>query len=223
MPTQPARQIARQRPDGAANTAQRGALPPPVPARWDGLVAHYVSQAFSPVVLTVAMVLWGAALAQAPGAWAWSGAYLILAIGAPVVYLLRLFRRGQITDLDLFLRAQRVRPLQFTLGAGSLGWLMLAVGGAPALLVVMTGALLALSVINYAVTLRWKISMHTTVAAAATTFTWTMTGHTFPLLVGVPLVAWSRVRLGRHTTAQTIAGGAAGFLVFLGARYLTAC
>ena len=203
---------------GAADPRE---VPPAVPKRWDGILAHCVSQAFSPVVLTVAMVLWGAALAHVPGAWAWGTVYLAFAIVAPVGYLVLLLRRGQVTDLDVYLRAQRVRPLQVALAFGGVAWLMLAIGGAPGALIILTGALLALSTIYYAVTLRWKISLHTTVAAAATTFAWTMTGLTLPLLVGVPLVAWSRVRLGRHTMAQTIAGGAAGFLVFLGARWLT--
>jgi len=117
-------------------------------------------------------------------------------------------------------RAQRVRPMQFLLFASLVAWAVLAVGGAPPLLLVVGGAFLAVIAFNYAITLRWKISMHTTFAAAASTFAWTLTGVLLPLLLGVPLVAWARVRLGRHTIAQTIAGGAMGLAVFLVARYL---
>ncbi len=199
--------------------AGQGIVPPPVPRRWDGKLAQVVSQAFSPLTLAVAMVLWVAALADVRGAWMWGAIYVAIGIVVPLAYLLYLVRRRRVTDVNVFLRAQRVRPLQVTLAAGMVAWLVLLLGGAPGLLVLVTGALEVIGVLNYLVTLRWKISMHTTIAAAATTFAWTMTGLAFPLL-GVPLMAWSRVRLGRHTAAQTAAGGAAGFLVFFGVRLL---
>jgi membrane-associated phospholipid phosphatase len=64
------------------------------------------------------------------------------------------------------------------------------------------------------VTLWWKLSVHTaaasgTVAILALTF-----GSALALTVpAVALVAWSRVRLGDHTPAQTLAGAALGGLV----------
>jgi membrane-associated phospholipid phosphatase len=64
------------------------------------------------------------------------------------------------------------------------------------------------------VTLWWKLSVHTaaasgTVAILALTFGPALT-LTIPT---VALVAWSRVRLGDHTPAQTVAGAALGGLV----------
>jgi len=62
-------------------------------------------------------------------------------------------------------------------------------------------------------TLWWKLSVHTaaasgTVAILALTF-----GPVLTLsLPAVALVAWARVRLGDHTPAQTVAGGALGGL-----------
>ena len=191
-----------------------------VPVTWDGVLAFIVSQVLSPAVLAIAMVMWVAAVSGAAGAWWWAAVYLLASIGAPVVYLLILLRRGWVTDLDVQVRAQRVRPMQFLLGASAIAWLILAIGGAPTLLLVLAGALTMVIAFNYAITLRWKISMHTTFIAAAGTLTWTLTGLLLPLLLGVPLVAWARVRLGRHTTAQTIAGGAMGFAVLYVARYL---
>jgi len=194
---------------------------PPRPRRWDGWLARGVSQAFSPVVLAVAIVCWSAARADVRGAWAWAALYVAVGVAVPALYIVHQVRRQRVMDLDLFRRAERLRPMQVTLAAGIVAWLAMLVTGAPFRMLLATGALEVMGAVNYLVTLRWKISLHTTLAAAATTFAWTMTGLSLPFL-GVPLVAWSRVRLGRHTPAQTVAGGATGFLVFFGVRLLTA-
>jgi membrane-associated phospholipid phosphatase len=44
---------------------------------------------------------------------------------------------------------------------------------------------------------------------------WSLFGVLLPLVIGVPLMAWARVRLRRHTVAQTIAGLLLGLAIFL--------
>ena len=39
--------------------------------------------------------------------------------------------------------------------------------------------------------------------------------NALPLVVGVPLIAWARVRLRRHTVTQTIAGALLGLTISL--------
>jgi membrane-associated phospholipid phosphatase len=85
---------------------------------------------------------------------------------------------------------------------------------APRQLVALVVAMLAGLAATLLVTLWWKLSVHTaaasgTVAVLALAFgpTLTLTAPT------VALVAWSRVRLGDHTPAQTMAGAALGGLV----------
>ena len=82
-----------------------------VPVTWDGVLAYIVSQVLSPSVLSVGIVLWVASASAGPGAWWWAAVYLLLTIVAPVIYLLVLLRRGWVTDLDVQVRAQRVRPM----------------------------------------------------------------------------------------------------------------
>jgi hypothetical protein len=64
------------------------------------------------------------------------------------------------------------------------------------------------------VTLWWKVSVHT--AAASGTVAILVVTFGPPLLLALPaiaLVAWSRIRLGDHTPAQTLVGAALGGLV----------
>jgi membrane-associated phospholipid phosphatase len=85
---------------------------------------------------------------------------------------------------------------------------------APRQLVALVVAMLAGLAATLVVTLWWKLSMHVaavsgTVAILALTFGPALT-MAVPL---VAVVAWSRVRLGDHTAAQTVAGAALGGLV----------
>ena len=102
-----------------------------------------------------------------------------------------------------------------------MAWLVLVLGGAPLQMVAVTGGLWLQMVIVFVITLRWKISMHSAAAAGVGALVWSLVGTMLPLLVGVPIIAWSRVRLRRHTVAQTVAGAALGLTVFLTALWLT--
>ena len=68
------------------------------------------------------------------------------------------------------------------------------------------------------VTLRWKISVHSAVAAMTGCVVWTLTGSPLGLSIGLPAVMWSRIHLGRHTPAQTSVGAALGTALFLPAQ-----
>jgi membrane-associated phospholipid phosphatase len=69
-------------------------------------------------------------------------------------------------------------------------------------------------VVSLLVTLRWKISLHTGVAAGSVAILALLFG---PALLGlavvVGLVGWARVRLCDHTAAQAAAGAALGAVV----------
>jgi membrane-associated phospholipid phosphatase len=69
----------------------------------------------------------------------------------------------------------------------------------------------------YIITLYWKISVHCATAAGVTTVIWMLLGTSLPLLLVVPVLAWSRVRLRRHTLCQTIAGSVLGVAIFFAA------
>jgi len=193
-----------------------------IPTTWDGLLAFVISQVFSPVIVAAVIVLWTASRAANANAWTWAGIYLGVALLLPIIYLLILMRLGWVTDLDVQVRAQRIRPLRFALATGMAAWIILLLGDAPSTLVALAGAFWVMLAINFVVTLRWKISLHTAFTAAGTTVAWAIAGLYAPLVVGIPLMAWSRVRLGRHTLGQTIAGGLLGLIVFVAAHSLTA-
>ena len=182
---------------------------------WDGRLAYAISQVGSPPVLTATAIALNGSTLSSPRAWVWAGIHVLLAVLAPLLYLVWLVRWGLVTDLDVQLRQQRIKPMIFTIVCSGLAWLVLTLGAAPRPMVVLASALWVQAVVTFAITLRWKVSVHCTAAAGTAMVVWFLMGTPLLLLVGVPLIAWSRVRLRRHTLAQTIAGTLLGLAVFL--------
>jgi membrane-associated phospholipid phosphatase len=122
-------------------------------------------------------------------------------------------RRQRWTDRHLRTR-QRPVPLLAGIASVVAGLIVLVALNAPRELVSLVVAMLTGLAATLVVTLWWKLSVHTaaasgTVAILALTF-----GPALTLAVPtVALVAWSRVQLGDHTPAQTLAGAAIGGLV----------
>lgn len=195
-------------------------LPEPEERRWSDNLAGLVSAILSPPVLAVAMIVVAAACVGAPAAWRWAGVNLALSVAAPIGYLLWLHRRGLVSDLDVQRREERFRPLSFTLAALAATTALLWFGAAPALMRGLAAAHLAQTTLVLAITLRWKISMHSAASAACVALLLYVVGPpAASALAVVPLVAWSRVRLQRHTPAQTIAGAALGGVVMWSALH----
>jgi membrane-associated phospholipid phosphatase len=181
--------------------------------RWDGRLARAISNVGSPPVLTALMMGLTASTLPEPGAWGWAGAFVLVAVLTPLLHVAWLVKHGAITDLDVQRREQRVRPLVVTLICLGVAWLMLVVGMAPVRLIVLAAALWLQTLAILVITWRWKISVHTAVAAGTATVIGGLFGVLWPLVLGVPLIAWSRVRLQRHTWLQTGAGALLGWAI----------
>jgi len=145
---------------------------------------------------------------------AWAVVTAVFFAIAPFTWVLLGVRRGRLTDHHIGRRSQRRGPLLVGLACMITGWLIALVGHAPATLVAYLGTVLLEAAAAVAVTLAWKISLHSWIAALGATALVIVFGPwallTIPLVAGV---AWSRVRLGDHSPAQVAAGLAAGVLI----------
>jgi membrane-associated phospholipid phosphatase len=179
-------------------------------------LANTLSSVASPPVLSAAMMAIAASMDGSVQAWRFAALYIGLAIATPILYLISLLRRGTVSDLDVQIRTERWRPLLAAqLGMGIALGIFIA-RGAPPLMIALAGGLLAYTTLAFTITLWWKISMHSAAAAAIAALVVTQVGApAFPLLAGIPLMAWARIRLKRHTLAQTIAGAALGCAALL--------
>lgn len=130
----------------------------------------------------------------------------------PYVALLVMLRRRVVTDRHLLVREQRRWPLAVAAVSVVTGFLLLLVLAAPQHLVALVAAMVVGLLVMSVLTHWYKASFHTGVVAGSAGVLALAFG---PLtLVGmlplVALVAWSRVRSGRHSAGQVVVGGLVG-------------
>lgn len=190
---------------------------------FDERLAHWVSRLSNPPVLAIAGIIIGAYAAGATkeSAFFWSAIYVLIAVLAPTVYVLWLVSSGKVTDFNINIREQRIKPLSVILINTGVAWLVLLFGSAPHLIVVLAGASFIQMALLVLITLRWKISGHSAASAGLVVLTWMLLDKVAIILtIIVPLVAWSRIRLGRHDLTETIAGALLGGIVMAVALFI---
>lgn len=179
-------------------------------------IAYGISQLGSPPVFGLLAFILIATSLTLSQVWYWLGLYLLLGLFTPMGFIIWQLRCGQITDLDIHVREQRQKSMIVTIASFMAAWAAMLIGRAPAILTLLTGIGAIQWIIIFAITLRWKISVHSASATGVTLLILHIFGlSAVPLVISLPLVAWSRVKLRHHTPAQTIAGTALGTAVFL--------
>jgi membrane-associated phospholipid phosphatase len=180
------------------------------------VVARVVTEVLSPVPIVAVMDV---ALGWIGGHHRWTGLLygvvaVLITIVPPYAFVLYRVLRGRYTDHHLSDRRQRLVPLLLGMAATLIGIAVLALAGAPRLLLAGLGTVGAGLLVGAVISKFWKISGHTT-GAAAVLVTLAYIGHGWPLLAAplLAVIAWARVRLGAHTVAQVIAGIAVGALL----------
>lgn len=195
---------ARNRADTTATASSR----PPA----ENKLARLVTELLAPtptVVLLFLVVAWRGAVTVADAV-RW-GALTVAFSVLPLLYVLRGVHHQRLTDHHLTRREQRPRPLLIGLALLLLLLKLLVAGGAPRELLALVGSMIVGLAVGLLVTLRWQISGHAMVAASTVVVLTYLFGPSLLILSPlVALVAWARVRLGDHTPAQVIAGGALG-------------
>lgn len=142
----------------------------------------------------------------------WALTYTVLVCVMPAIYIARKVMRGEITDIHMRVRQQRVRPFLVSMLGTALAWSCLRLMGAPALLPLFALVSLAQLAVMLAITLFWQISLHSMSITSAVVATGVLYGPgaaliLFPL---IPVVGAARLKLRRHTLMQVIAGGVVG-------------
>lgn len=176
--------------------------------------ARFISDILSPPVIwgTLAFPI---AFHEAPTieqALIWAFTYTLLVCLLPAVYIGFMVWRGQITDLHMEIRKERIRPFLVSLIGTVVAWGALHLMGAPQLL--STFALVSMILLGSTllVTLVWQISMHSMSITCAVVATGALYGLGPALLISplIPVVGAARLKLRRHTLAEVVAGIALG-------------
>ena len=211
----------KQRDDQMRHTSEWDAIRHPT--SWDEHIAYWISQIGSPPAMGLLTLILIAVIWAQPSIWIWGGVYLTLGVLLPLLYLVAQVRRGNITDLDVHFKEQRSKPFIVMMVGLTLTWIAMRVGRAPLIMVILVSVSLLQMLPLFLITYRWKISFHAATAAAVSVIWVHILGKgAYPLLLVTPAVAWSRIKLRRHTPAQTLAGILLGSSVVLFTLWLVA-
>ncbi len=187
-----------------------------------GQVASYISNIFSPPLVLIYGILISTYYIDASSRWVWATLFIMLFVLPPTLYVVSLLKKGQIKDFHMNVRNERVKPLLVMLINTLVGIGIFYALGTPKFFIVFTLCCLISVLLMFFITLSWKISGHGLAAGGlCVILITTMHEAAIPFTVIVPIIAWSRVKLCRHTVLQTIAGVILGFLTFGIPLYLT--
>jgi len=135
----------------------------------------------------------------------WMVIVILFASVLPMLFILLLFRLGQLSDFRLTVREQRAKPLIFSLVSALVGSGILHILNAPREIIWLCIACVINGVVLTLITQVWKISFHSGVAAGCMTGLVTLISSQFVyLFILLPFIAWARVHRKRHTYLQTI-------------------
>ncbi|MGI5281719.1 hypothetical protein ACQEVF_59260 [Nonomuraea polychroma] len=134
--------------------------------------------------------------------------------GIPAVVIFGGVRRGWFGDWHIGERSQRPKLVAVIVTLVVLALTLLVVLGAPMVMVACVAIMLATLAVVGPITLVWKISFHTAVAAGSVVMlAWVLPWPLLAFAVGgvvVALIGWARAEIRDHTPAQVLAGAAAG-------------
>lgn len=147
----------------------------------------------------------------------WLALLMPLIVLPPLGYLLWLVQTGTLEDIYMPTRETRLRPLTVLMVWFFVCLMLIRYWEATPLVEGFVLATMVLVGILSLVTLFWKISFHGATITAAATATMMVAGsyYAWPVMLLIPLVGWSRIRLKRHTPRQVIYGSLVGALIAL--------
>ena len=170
-------------------------------------IAVTISVLFNPFLLPLASILiivWLSVTTTQQGL-LWMVIVVLFASVLPMLFILLLFRLGQLSDFRLTVREQRAKPLIFSLVSALVGSGILYLLDAPREIVWLCIACVINGVVLTLITQVWKVSFHSGVAAGCMTGLVTLISSQFVyLFILLPFIAWARVHRKRHTYLQTI-------------------
>lgn len=185
-------------------------------------LARFISTLFSPYFLILPTPFF--LIYKTTGDYAYALKWTIFSgIFLGILFLISLYavKKGYFTDLDVSNRKQR--PLLFgILSIIAIIYLLsiLILHGPVILFLGVLGMLVAVGILSI-INTKVKASMHVTgITAVIFGFGIFYGGLNFLWLLLIPLIAWSRIKVHRHTLSEVVAGCMTGTVLTLGFYFL---
>ncbi|MBP6882536.1 MAG: phosphatase PAP2 family protein [Candidatus Levybacteria bacterium] len=176
------------------------------------LLARIISLIFNPVFLLIPtpylLVLRSTGDASQAMTWTLISMFFVMLIG---ICLGIGVRKGYFTDFDVSRREERPLLFLFVMLVGALYFVSLLYLDAPVVLFILLACIFASVLLLSFINTKIKASIHVATISAFVITLGLLYGpkYLFLILI-VPIVAWSRVKIKRHTVREIIAGASLG-------------
>lgn len=136
----------------------------------------------------------------------WFGLFFVLCVSLPFAFVALKVKSGQITDIHVMMRGQRLEPFLLATGGAALLSFAYILIGAPKELFAMSVLFVVTGLLFTAITHFWKISIHAAsyaggVLMLAGLIDWAWLW----LALFLPVVIWARLKRQRHDIWQALA------------------
>lgn len=182
-------------------------------------LAYITSRIFDPAVTKILTGIAFLMLVQVEPAWL--ATLLIGDLFIPLCYFTLSLRRGSISDIDITKRKERI-PYYTVLAVcwTTTLFIIWQLGDIPPEILLMQAWFAVFGILNVSITYFWKISGHMMAATGLVMWLSLLWSPIFLLLLitFIPLVAWSRLSMRKHTLAQVVAGTCLMIVIVLAMR-----
>lgn len=176
-------------------------------------IARIVTEVFTPPL--IAVVALGAVSYQSATntseffRW-WGISSLLIAI-IPVAFILIRLHSGRILDHNLFIARERYKPFIISIACTVVAFIVLKLMSAPEFIIAVTLSAIGVLLIAMLLIPKCKISIHcSSIAGIAIILTFVLGAWAWSIVILVPIVGWSRVKIEQHTVPQVVLGGMVG-------------
>jgi len=186
-------------------------------------LANLISAILNPFLISLAVIILLSveSTSSAIGALKWSVMMVALSVLPVFMVILYLVRKRKLEGIFISARGKRHRIYLLAVFFGIVGSIILYILGIPAILLAVFVSGLAAMVIFFSINLFWKVSIHSAFVAAFVTILIILYGPVGALAAALlPLIAWARVELKCHSTAQAVTGAILAAIIILVVFYL---
>ncbi len=175
------------------------------------LISNIISPIISGILSVGLLTFYTMSLGQA---WLWMLTLIFILLVPLLAFVMYLVKIGYIQDIFLPDRRKRIKVISGMFVWFLVSFVILNFLQAPTIVHIILGAILVQVVCLWLITLLWKVSFHSAIITTATTIAFFFDSPLLWFLSPlVPLVAWARVHLKRHTSMQVIIGTIMGILM----------
>ncbi len=186
-------------------------------------IANLTSIIFSPFLVGLAVILLVSfeSTASILDAIKWSLILIALSILPIYLVVVYLVRSNRLDGILINIRQQRSKIYALAAILTGIGCIILFYLKAPLIMLALFVTGFFGTAIFMGINLWWKISLHTAFIAASVTLLVILYGFMAAVaIVLIPLVAWSRLELERHSPAQLVAGALLAISILPAVFYL---